>query len=165
MSQRSLTAHIFGLGAWLAICFTAAAIGAAASVQAAPFYQALVRPEWAPPASIFGPVWTVLYALMAISAWWVWRSAPWATTRRPLAVFMLQLGVNALWSWLFFAWHRGGLALVDICVLVILIVVTIALFWRIQRWAALMLLPYLAWVAFATALNAAIWRLNPGVLG
>lgn len=165
MSHRSMLTQTFGLAAWLALCFAAAAIGAVASVQAAPFYQALVRPEWAPPANIFGPVWTVLYALMAFSAWWVWRSAPWAVTRIPLAVFGLQLSVNALWSWLFFAWHQGAWAVVDISALVALIIATIVLFWRVRRAAALLLVPYLAWVIFATALNVAMWRLNPALLG
>jgi len=165
MSKRSVPAQGLGLLAWLAICFAAAGIGAAASVQAGSFYRELVRPEWAPPAGIFGPVWSILYGLMAVSAWWVWRSQAFATTRGALAVFLLQLIVNALWSWLFFSWHLGAWALVDISVLLVLIVVTMTLFWRISRGAALLLLPYLAWVAFATALNVAIWRLNPTLLG
>lgn len=157
--------QIIGLVGWLLLGFAAAAIGAVASVQAATFYQQLVQPAWAPPASVFGPVWSVLYALMGIAGWLVWREGGWRRQRGVLTVFVIQLAVNALWSWLFFAWHRGALAFVDIVLLWLLIVATVAGFWRVRPLAGALLLPYLCWVSFAAALNFAVWHLNPQILG
>lgn len=149
---------------WIAVTFAAAALGAWASTSAASFYTTLALPSWAPPASLFGPVWTLLYAMMAIAAWLVWRERGTAATRPALTLYLLQLGVNALWSWLFFGWRLGALAFVDILLLVVLVVATLIAFARIRALAALMLLPYLAWITFASALNFAVWRANPGVL-
>ena len=160
-----LTKQIVGLVAWLIVTFIAAVIGGATSIQAGPFYSQLARPEWAPPSSIFGPVWTVLYALMGIAAWLVWRAADIRTTRFPIALFLVQLALNALWSWLFFGWHQGGLAFADILLLWVLIVATLVAFWRVSRLAAALLFPYLLWVSFATALNYSVWQLNPRLLG
>jgi tryptophan-rich sensory protein len=154
-----------GLLGWLLLSFAAAAIGALASVQAASFYQQLAQPSWALPSSVFGPVWSVLYALMGIAAWLVWRDGGWRRQRGVLALFMLQLAVNALWSWLFFGWHRGALAFIDIVLLWLLIVATVLGFWRVRPLAGALLLPYLCWVSFASALNFAVWHLNPGMLG
>lgn len=161
MQNMSGTKQIAGLIGWLALSFFAAAIGGFASFDAQPFYQHLVRPEWAPPAWLFGPVWTVLYALMGIAAWLVWRARG---PRTALTLFVIQLGVNAVWSWLFFAWHRGAWACVDIVVLWLLIVATLIAFWRVRALAGALLVPYLVWVSFATVLCFATWRLNPGVL-
>ena len=152
-------------GAWLIVSFIAAAIGSAASIRAGPFYLELARPEWAPPPGIFGPVWTVLYALMAIAAWLVWRVGGFRAARSALTLFLVQLALNALWSWLFFAWHRGALAFADILLLWAAIVATLIAFWRIRPLAGAMLVPYLLWVSFASALNYSIWQLNPQVLG
>lgn len=154
-----------GLGAWLGVSFIAAFIGGAASIQAGPFYAQLVRPEWAPPSSVFGPVWTVLYALMGVAAWMVWRAGDSRAARPALTIFIAQLALNALWSWLFFAWHRGALAFADIVVLWLAIVGTIVAFARVSRVAAALLVPYLLWVTFASALNYAVWTLNPQLLG
>jgi tryptophan-rich sensory protein len=157
--------QVLGLVGWLLVSFAAAAIGSAASIQAGPFYAQLVRPEWAPPASVFGPVWTVLYALMGIAAWLVWRIDGFRGARTALTLFLVQLAVNALWSWLFFAWHLGAASFADIVVLWVLIVATMITFWRISRLAAALLVPYLLWVSFASALNYTMWQLNPQVLG
>lgn len=154
-----------GLVGWLLLGFVAAAIGAVASVQAASFYQQLAQPSWAPPSSVFGPVWSALYALMGLAAWLVWREGGWRRQRGVLALFVIQLALNALWSWLFFAWHRGGLAFADIVLLWLLIVATLIGFWRARPLAGALLLPYLCWVSFASALNFAVWRLNPQILG
>lgn len=159
------TKQIIGLIGWLLLSFAAAAIGAAASVQAASFYQQLVQPSWAPPSSVFGPVWSLLYALMAIAAWLVWREGGWRRQRGVLALFVLQLAVNALWSWLFFGWHRGALAFADVVLLWLLIGATARGFWRVRVLAGALLLPYLGWVSFAAALNFAVWHLNPQWLG
>ncbi|WP_337054666.1 TspO/MBR family protein [Pseudoxanthomonas sp. USHLN014] len=157
--------QVLGLVGWLLLVLVAGAIGAAASVQAATFYATLAQPSWAPPAAVFGPVWSVLYVLMGIAAWLVWRRGGWAAQRRALTVFVAQLALNALWSWLFFGWHLGAAAMLDIVVLWVLIVVTVAMFWRVRPLAGLLLLPYLAWVTFASALNYAVWQLNPQALG
>lgn len=154
-----------GLIGWLLLSFAAAAIGAIASVQAANFYQQLAQPSWAPPSSVFGPVWSALYALMAIAAWLVWREGGWPRQRGVLALFLIQLAVNALWSWLFFGWHRGALAFADIVLLWLLIVATVVGFWRVRPLAGALFLPYLCWVSFASALNYAVWHLNPLTLG
>ncbi len=153
-----------GLPAWLGLCFVAAAIGAAASVEAGPFYLQLLRPSWAPPAGVFGPVWTLLYALMGIAAWLVWRAGGFQANRGVLTLFLLQLLANALWSWLFFAWHLGGLALADVLLLWALILATLLGFWRVNWLAGALLVPYLLWVSFATALNFSVWQLNPNLL-
>lgn len=154
-----------GLAVWLAVAFVAAALGGAASIEAGPFYAGLARPEWAPPAALFGPVWTVLYLLMGVAAWLVWRVGGFAAARTALTLFLVQLAFNALWSWLFFGWHLGALAFVDILLLWALIVATLIAFWRLRPLAGALLVPYLLWVSFAAALNYAVWRLNPQVLG
>lgn len=157
--------NVPGLIGWLALVFVAAAIGSLASIQAADFYSSLTRPGWAPRAGVFGPVWSVLYLLMGIAAWLVWRERGFAGVRGALGLFIVQLAANALWSWLFFAWHRGQLAFVEIVVLWLLIASTLAAFWRIRPLAGALLLPYLAWVSFASALAYRTWQLNPAALG
>lgn len=162
MTHRFLTVQLLGLLAWLAAAFFAAAIGAIASLDAAAFYAQLNKPSWAPPAGVFGPVWTVLYSLMGVAAWLVWRSP--RPGRGALALFGVQLAVNALWSWLFFAWHLGALAAVEVLVLLALIIATVRAFWRSSRLAAVLLLPYLLWVGFASALTWSVWQRNPTLL-
>jgi len=157
--------QFIGLVAWLAASFVAAAIGAAASVEAGPFYAQLLRPSWSPPGWVFGPVWTVLYALMGVAAWLAWRVGGFRTARNALLLFLAQLAVNALWSWLFFGWQLGALAFADILLLWALVAATIAGFWRLRPLAGVLLLPYLLWVSFAAALNYSVWRLNPQLLG
>ncbi|MFL4595829.1 TspO/MBR family protein [Stenotrophomonas maltophilia] len=158
------SSQALGLLGWFAVTFAAAALGAWASTSAASFYASLTLPAWAPPASVFGPVWTLLYAMMAVAAWLVWRERGWRGARPALTLYLVQLAVNALWSWLFFGWKLGALAFADILVLIVLVCATILGFLRIQRGAAKLLLPYLAWISFASALNFAVWRANPGVL-
>jgi translocator protein len=165
VAQLSRKKQIIGLAAWLLISFVAAAIGSAASIQAGPFYTQLVRPGWAPPAGIFGPVWTILYVLMGIAAWRVWRVRGFSAARTALTLFLIQLAVNALWSWLFFGWHLGAAAFADIILLWALIVATLGAFWRISPIAGALLIPYLLWVSFALALNYSVWQLNPQLLG
>ncbi|MEJ1963517.1 MAG: TspO/MBR family protein [Gammaproteobacteria bacterium] len=157
--------QIPGLAAWLLVTFAAAAVGAVASIQAASFYLQLVRPAWAPPAGVFGPVWSVLYTLIALAAWRVWRKGGFRLQRGALALFFVQLFLNSLWSWLFFGWHRGALALADVLLLLMSILATLIAFWRVERLAGVLFVPYLAWVSFASALNFAVWQLNPQALG
>jgi benzodiazapine receptor len=165
MQSLSKQKQILGLVGWLVVSFAASAVGAVASIQAKSFYSHLAQPAWAPPAGIFGPVWTVLYALMGIAAWLVWRSGGFRPNRKALTLFLLQLAFNSLWSWLFFAWHRGAWALADVFVLWILIVATLVSFWRLRPLAGALLIPYLLWVSFASALNYSVWQLNPQILG
>ena len=162
---RSPLASLLGLAFWLLVAFVALAVGAIASVNAPAFYGQLLQPTWAPPAWLFGPVWTALYTLMGIAAWLVWRAAPLAETRPALALFVVQLAVNALWSWLFFVWNLGFWAFAEIILLWLLIAATIVAFWRFSRIASALLVPYLAWVSFAGALTFWLWRNNAPVLG
>ncbi|MEC5384314.1 TspO/MBR family protein [Uliginosibacterium sp. H3] len=162
------SASLVALFGWLALAFAAAAVGSIASANAASFYRQLVLPGWAPPAWLFAPVWSALYLLMGVSAWLVWRERGLhgaRSTRVALTLFVAQLVVNALWSWLFFAWQRGALAMLDIIILWGLIVAMVVAFWRISPRAGALQLPYLAWVSFASALTWACWQQNPQLLG
>lgn len=164
MSDVPVSRQIFGLLGWLAITSAAAAVGAVASADAAGFYQQLVRPAWAPPGWLFAPVWTVLYLLMAVAAWLVWRARGFRRAGLALSLFLVQLAANALWTWLFFVWHLGGLAFAEIIILWVLILGTLITFWRVRPVAGALLVPYLAWVTLASALTFATWRLNPHLL-
>jgi translocator protein len=139
------------------------AVGAAASVFTEPsiptWYAGLAHPTFAPPNWVFAPVWTALYGLMAVAAWRVWRVA--GTRSLEMGIYALQLFINFAWSVIFFAMHQIGLALADIGLLLILILAAAILFWRRDRIAGLLLLPYLIWTGFAAVLNEAFWALNP----
>lgn len=154
---------LFGLVCWLALVVIAGAIGAVASVEAGSLYAQLIRPTWAPPGSVFAPVWSILYVMMGVSAWLVWRER--SVDQTALVLFLVQLVVNALWSWWFFAWRLGAFAFVDVIILLALIAATIIAFWRLQRLAALLLFPYFVWVCFASALTWSVWQNNPQLLG
>jgi len=156
--------QIPGLVAWLAISFAAAALGGLASADAAVFYRELARPGWAPPAWLFAPVWSLLYLLMGLGAWLVWRERGFRKASLALSLFLVQLGANALWTWLFFVWHLGALAFGEILVLWLLILGTVIAFWRVRPLAGTLLLPYLGWVTFATALTYSVWKRNPSLL-
>jgi len=164
MAPTSALKQGLGLGGWLLASFVTAALGGLASINAAGFYGQLLQPSWAPPAWLFGPVWSVLFVLMGISAWLVWRRHGFGVAGAALKLYLTQLVANALWTWLFFAWRQGAMALAEIALLWLLIAATIYLFWQLHRLAALLLLPYLAWVSFAAALNFSLWRLNPALL-
>lgn len=157
--------QIPGLMGWLILLFAASAIGAAASREAGSFYSQLIRPDWGPPPWVFGPVWTVLYALMGISAWLVWREGGFRASCLALSLFLVQLSLNAIWSWLFFVWRLGAWAFVDTVMLWAFILLTAISFWRIRALAGLLLIPYLLWVGFASLLSYSLWRLNPQILG
>ena len=148
----------WSLLAWIAACHVAGALGALATD--ATLYRALIRPSWAPPGWLFGPVWTALYTAMGIAAWSLWRAPAGPARRAALTAFVAQLALNASWTPIFFGLRAIGAALVVIVALLAAIAVTIARAWPVSRPAAALLAPYLAWVAFATALNAALWQLN-----
>ena len=146
------------------LTFVAAGFGGLASAQSGAFYAQLERPSWAPPAWVFGPVWTGLYIMIALAGWLAWSTRGAGGTALPTALFVLQLAANGLWTWLFFAWRLGLWSFVEIVVLWALIAATIVAFWQVRPLAGALLLPYLAWVSFAAALNHALWRLNPHLL-
>ena len=144
---------------WLALCFTAA--GGAFFVSTDGWYATLIKPSWNPPSWLFGPVWGLLYVMMAVAAWLVWREGGWKLQRQALGLFLVQWLLNALWTPLFFGLHQPGLAFAEIVALWLLLVMTVALFWRAKKLAGALLLPYLVWVTIAAVLNFTIWRLNP----
>lgn len=159
LQTRAPRTDLVALAISLAAVSAVAVLGGLASASAGAEYQRLEQPSWAPPSWLFGPVWTVLYLTMAVAAWVVWRSRD--PQRKPaLIVYGIQLVLNLAWTPLFFGLELRQIALVDIVVLDIAIVATIVLFMRVRRIAGLVLIPYLAWGLFATALNYSIWSLN-----
>ena len=162
--NRTPANPIWSLLGWLALSFAAAAVGGLASANAGDFYNQLVQPSWAPPGWLFGPVWTVLYAMMGVAAWLVWKERGWRKARVELSVFVVQLVANGLWTWLFFVWHLGAVATAEIAVLWVMVAYTTYAFWRIHKLAGALLVPYLLWVSFASALCFAMWQGNPQIL-
>jgi benzodiazapine receptor len=156
------TAPMAGLAfaGWLILTFCAPLAG----VFGLPgeWYAALRKPSWNPPSWLFGPVWTVLYVMMAVAAWLVWRQGGWTQQRRPLAWYLVQLVLNAAWTPLFFGLHRPDLALMEILLLLGAVGITMRAFFRVRPVAGMLLAPYLAWVSFATVLNFTLWWMNRG---
>jgi len=144
------------LAGFIVVTFCAPLLGVGAAPGA--WYVALNKPAWNPPAWIFGPAWTLLYMLMAVAAWLVWKRAGW---RRPLMLYFIQLALNAAWTPIFFGAHALGWALAEIVVLWAAILLTLLSFHRVHRPAGWLLVPYLAWVTFAAILSFTLWRLNP----
>jgi benzodiazapine receptor len=147
-----------GLAVSLVVCFGAGWLGS--RFTPGEWYGRLVKPSWTPPDWLFAPVWSALYAMMAVAAWLVWKQEGFKKASVPLAVFVLQLVLNAAWSWLFFGLHRPDLAFAEIVLLWAAILATLILFSRRNIAAGALIAPYLAWVAFAAALNFALWQLN-----
>ncbi len=159
--ERRVTALIV----FLVLCYSVAGIGGLSTVPSIPtWYAALAKPSFNPPNWVFAPVWTALYGLMAIAAWLVWRTpktGPRAAARLAgLSFFGIQLLLNAIWTPVFFHYHQLLAALVVILCLWVAIMLTTVQFWRVDRIAGILFLPYFVWVAFATALNYEIYRLN-----
>jgi tryptophan-rich sensory protein len=161
--NRSTAAQAAGLLGFFLLTAAAAALGSVVTIpNVDSWYAQLRKPPWTPPSWLFGPVWSLLYALMAVAAWMVWRRPdvdPQAR-RNALGCWGFQLALNAAWSWLFFGFQKPGLAFVELISLWLLILATLISFARIDRLAAALLVPYLLWVTFAGALNGAIYRLN-----
>lgn len=137
-------------------------LGSVFTASAIPtWYATLIRPSFAPPSWVFGPVWTMLFAMMGVSACIVWRQRKQRKdVRHALDIFGIQFALNVLWSALFFGMQNPGAAFVEIIVLWFAILFTIVTFAKISRLAAWLLVPYLLWVSFATVLNYAFWMLN-----
>ena len=158
---------MFDRGSWISllpfliVCFGAAGIGSLATNSSVKtWFPQLHRPEWTPPNWVFGPVWTVLYLMMAISAWLVWRSWNWTASRLALLLFAIQLTLNILWSVTFFGLRKVGPAFAEILLLWMMIIATAVAFYPLSLLAAWLLLPYIAWAAFASYLNFRIWQMN-----
>ena len=120
----------------------------------------IIKPTWNPPGSVFGPVWTALYLMMAVAAWLAWKPTGVRAAAEPLTLFGIQLVLNSVWSWIFFGMHQPGWAFAEIVALWLTIATTMISFFRRSQIAGWMLVPYLAWVSFASILNFTIWRLN-----
>ena len=144
-----------GLLVFLVLVALAASMGLWASPDG--WYASLRKPSFNPPDAVFGPVWTLLYLMIAVAAWRVVRRGP---PQYVIALWCLQLALNAAWSPIFFGAHETGWALADILALWVLVGSTTWVFWRADRIAGLLMIPYWAWITFATALNASIWQLN-----
>lgn len=159
--RRSLAADLLALALFVSLCLGVGALAASVTATSvATWYVTLDKPSFTPPGAVFGPVWTILYVLMGVAAWRVWRAADRDAARGPLAIFALQLALNLGWSVAFFGLRAIAPAFVVILALDLAVVSTMLSFRRLDRPASLLLLPYLAWILFATLLNAAIWRLN-----
>lgn len=157
-SSSTLRQGLVLLG-FILITFCAPAFGAFSLPGS--WYAALSKPSWNPPSWVFGPAWTLLYTLMAVAAWLVWKRGGFGAQRRPLSLYFIQLALNAAWTPVFFGAHQLGAALAVIVALWVFIGLTLLHFWQVSRTAGLLFVPYLAWVSFATALNFTLWRLNP----
>ena len=158
MQTRSTLQSAAALAAFIALVLLASLFGAA--LQPGDWYEQLARPPLTPPNWIFGPVWSALYLCIAIAGWLVWRARGEVAIAAPLGLWGIQLALNSLWSLLFFGLQRPGLALIEITLLIALIAWTSVAFFRARTFAGVLLLPYLAWVAFACYLNAGFWYLN-----
>lgn len=150
-----------GLVVFIAVCLAAGGLGAIATTpEIDGWYRTIEKPTWTPPGYLFGPVWTTLYIMMAIAAWLIWRKAGTKAAAIPLTLFGVQLMLNVAWSWIFFGLHQPGWAFAEIILLWFAITATTVVFFRKQKVAGLLMIPYLAWVSFAGVLNFAIWQLN-----
>lgn len=150
--------YVPSLIVFLVICFAVAGLGSLATTPNIPdWYAGLNKPSWNPPNWLFGPVWTLLYAMMAVAGWLVWKRTGWGTA---ITCFAVQLALNLAWSFIFFGAHQTGLAFLEIVLLWLAIVATIISFWSVSKNAAGLLIPYLLWVSFAATLNFTIWRMN-----
>ena len=144
------------------ICQLAGIIGSLFTISSiTSWYAKLYKPSFTPPDWLFGPVWLTLYALMGISLYLVWNEKSKGNIKIPLVLFFTQLFLNALWSIMFFGFHLIFYGLVEIIIMWIFIALTIVSFYRVSRNAALVLIPYIAWVTIATSLNYFVWILNP----
>jgi len=152
---------LLSLFAFVILCLAVSGIGGAITATSVDtWYQALEKPSFNPPDWVFAPVWIALYFLMGIAAWRVWRLRSFEATGKALSIFAVQLGLNLTWSFLFFGLQRIDLALVEIVILLVAIITNSIMFYRVDRLAGLLFVPYVAWVSYATILNASLWLLN-----
>lgn len=155
------TRDIYGLIGFLALCLSVAAIGGMVTqTSVRDWYQQIPKPAFTPPDWVFAPTWTLLYVLMALAAWIVWRRRDRPSIKLPMAAFGSQLLLNLAWSFIFFGTKSVGWALIEIVFLWAAIATTLVLFWRVNRIAGWLFVPYLSWVSYAVALNASIYMLS-----
>ena len=148
------------LGLFFLLCFLAAGLGSLFTMGSlGSWYAGLAKPSWNPPGWVFGPVWSVLYAMMAVAGWMVWRRGR-AASQLALRWFAVQLVLNVGWSAVFFGLRMPGLAFGELLALWVALAATLVASWRVSRSGAALLVPYFLWVSFAAVLNFAIWRLN-----
>lgn len=161
MNNRTFT-KVLTLLIFLSLCFFTAWIGAQVSpgIASSEWYENLNKPDWNPPGWVFGPVWTFLYTAMAFAAWRIWLKTGFKEGKLELGIFLLQLFLNGLWSQLFFGLQNPGLAFAEILVLLAVIIYTTVLFFNVDKIAGWLMVPYIAWVTFASILNGTIWVLN-----
>jgi tryptophan-rich sensory protein len=161
-ADTSMSRHnqIAGLAVSLLVVFGIATLGGVlTNLSVATWYPSLGKPSWTPSGATIGTVWTVLYTVMGIAAWIVWRSG-FGGRQRPLAIYALQLLLNAGWSALFFGLRSPGWALLEIGILWLAILATSVTFWKVSKLAGALMIPYLLWVTFAGVLNALVWKMN-----
>lgn len=149
---------MLSLVGWILVAYAAAVLGGLAGPDA--WYATINKPSWNPPNRVFGPVWTILFTMMGVAAWLVWSRRAETGVTLALGLFVGQLLLNALWSWLFFHWHRPDWAFAELLLLWLAILATLLAFWRVRPLAGALLVPYLLWVSFAGYLNLTLWRLN-----
>ena len=159
-TPRELTTltSMLGLVGFLLLVFAVSSTGA--MFKPGSWYEALAKPVWTPPNWLFPIAWTMLYLMIAIAGWLVWRAVGFSAAGLAFVFYIAQLLCNAAWSWLFFGIHRMDLALIDIIVLWLAVVANIIAFYALHTGAAYLLVPYLLWVTYAAALNFAIWQMN-----
>lgn len=161
-NHKNTFKSVAGLFFWLGICYFTAWIGAQVSpgIASSVWYDSIQKPDWNPPAWVFGPVWTTLYTMMGVAVWLVWKNYGFTEAKAALSVFIIQLFLNGLWSQIFFGLQEPGWALIEIILLLTTIILTTILFFKKNRVAGWLMIPYILWVSFATMLNGAIWWLN-----
>ena len=152
---------VLPLVVFLGVCYLAAAIGSFVTVASLDtWYAGLRKPDWTPSGAAIGAIWTVLYTLMGVAAWLVWRKTGWSFSL-PLVLFAVQLVLNVLWSVLFFGLQNLAAGLAGILVLWVAVAATLVAFWRVTSRAGALFVPYLVWVTIATGLNVVLWQMNP----
>jgi tryptophan-rich sensory protein len=160
-TQRTRLGDLLGLGVFVVLCLAISAIGGWVTADSiGTWYRTLQKPDFNPPDWVFAPVWSLLYFMIALAGWRVWRRRGLAGARVAMGAYAAQLALNLAWSFVFFGGQMIGIALAEIVLLLVAIGVNALLFWRIDRMAGWLLAPYAAWVAFASILNFALWRLN-----
>lgn len=157
----SILKRVFVLLSFILLSNLAGIIGALFTITGVgSWYQEIAKPSWNPPGWVFGPVWTTLYILMGIAAFIIWDKRNVYLTGRAFLYFGIQLALNTLWSIIFFGMHNPGLAFIEILILLLLIILTTREFFKIDSLAGVLMVPYIAWVSFASVLNFTIWMLN-----
>lgn len=156
--MKKSTKNLIALPVWILICSLAGIFGA--QFDPGSWYELLQKPVWTPPNWVFPVVWPILYLLMGVSAWRLWKVNGLSHYQTEFTWFFVQLVLNALWSWIFFGMHLIATGLAEILLLWVSIIFTMFLFWNRDQLAGLLLVPYLLWVSYASALNFAIWQLN-----